>query len=85
MNSTASDIHGHKVIEMMIASGDQYSTERLQAAIDETFGAESKFCTCEEDHLSSKELIELLWTKGKFIGTKDAFTFDTEHKSDCHG
>ncbi len=85
METTPEDTHGHAVIDMMIASGDHYSTASLHTAIIDQFGTKATFCTCEESGLSATQLIDLLWSKGKFIGTAEAFTFDTAHRSNCQG
>ncbi len=36
-------IHGHEVLQMMIASGEPYSTASLEAAIIARFGADASF------------------------------------------
>ena len=83
MEATPTDTHGHAVIDMMIASGTPYSNTTLHTAIIDKFGADTSFCTCEESNLTAKQLINLLWSKGKFVGTTEAFTFDTAHRSSC--
>ncbi len=67
-------IHGHDVMEMMVASGEKYSVESLEAAIHEKFGADARFHVCSASEMTAKELILCLKQKGKFVGTDDSFT-----------
>ncbi len=76
------EIHGHEVLEMMVADGHPYSNERLLAAIAEKFGTDARFYICSGGGMSADQLIETLWAKGKFSGTQDAFVFDTSKKCD---
>lgn len=69
-------IHGHEVLNLMIASGEIYSRDSLRDAIHSSFGEKARFYICSRDRMSAEELIEELWKKGKFTGTPDAFTFD---------
>ena len=39
-------IHGHEVLNMMLASGERYSIESLEAAIHARFGEQARFHTC---------------------------------------
>ena len=67
-------IHGHEVLNMMIASGEQYSVESLEAAIVDRFGAEARFHTCSAQDMSTGELVTFLQNKGKFIPAVSGFT-----------
>lgn len=67
-------IHGHQVLEMMIASGQQYSTASLIAAIEAEFGSEARFHTCSADTMTAAELVAFLAGRGKFIPQDDGFT-----------
>lgn len=69
-----SSIHGHQVLEMMIASDEAYSTESLIAAIDEKFGPDARFHTCSKQALTSAELVSFLAQKGKFVPVEEGFT-----------
>ncbi|ADE53089.1 YecH family metal-binding protein [Coraliomargarita akajimensis] len=77
MNVESIEIHGHEVLEMMVASGEQYSTASLETAIHNQFGANARFYICSGGGMTAAQLIETLWAKGKFMGTEDAFVFDT--------
>ena len=76
------EIHGHEVLEMMVAYGKPYSTESLQTAIDERFGSDARFYICSGGGMTAAELIETLWAKGKFAGTTESFVFDTGKRCD---
>lgn len=67
-------IHGHEVLNMMIASGEQYSVESLEAAIVDRFGAQARFHTCSAQDMSAGELVTFLQNKGKFIPAESGFT-----------
>ncbi len=74
------EIHGHEVLEMMVASGHPYSNESLKSAIDLKFGTDARFYICSGGGMTAAELIETLWAKGKFAGTPDSFVFDTDKR-----
>ena len=76
----AKQIHGHEVLEMMIESGHTFSNESLQAAIHTKFGTDARFYICSGGNMTSDELIEALWAKGKFTGTTESFVFDPENR-----
>jgi len=67
-------IHGHEVLNMMMASGEQYSLESLEAAIHERFGTQARFHTCSAENMSAGELVDFLHKKGKFIPLESGFT-----------
>lgn len=66
-------IHGHEVLQMMLASGESYTAASLEAAITARFGADARFHTCSAEGLSAGELVEFLQKKGKFIAAEDGF------------
>lgn len=67
-------IHGHEVLNMMIASGESYSKESLVAAIKSRFGEGARFHTCSAENMSAAELVDFLEKKGKFIPVNAGFT-----------
>ncbi|MDF3827386.1 MULTISPECIES: YecH family metal-binding protein [unclassified Pseudocitrobacter] len=67
-------IHGHEVLNMMIASGESYSTESLVAAIESRFGESARFHTCSAENMCAAELVAFLEKKGKFIPVDAGFT-----------
>lgn len=66
-------IHGHEVLQMMIASGEAYSVASLEAAIVARFGDEVRFHTCSAENLTAGELVIFLQKKGKFIAADVGF------------
>jgi probable metal-binding protein len=62
-----SQIHGHEVLEMMLASGKAYTQAGLVADIPATFGAEARFQTCSAAGLTAEELVAFLEAKGKLV------------------
>lgn len=67
-------IHGHEVLNMMIESGEQYSTESLVATIKGRFGEQARFHTCSASDMTAAELVAFLAAKGKFIAQDDGFS-----------
>ncbi|OMP91333.1 YecH family metal-binding protein [Raoultella terrigena] len=66
-------IHGHEVLQMMIASGEAYSVASLEAAIVARFGDEARFHTCSAENLTAGELVIFLQKNGKFIAADTGF------------
>ncbi|HGK7508375.1 MAG: YecH family protein [Kluyvera cryocrescens] len=66
-------IHGHEVLNMMLASGERYSIESLEADIHARFGEQARFHTCSAENMSAGELIAFLQKKGKFIAQESGF------------
>lgn len=48
-----SSIHGHEVLQMMLASGESWTVASLEAAIRRRFGEEARFHTCSAENLSA--------------------------------
>lgn len=71
-----SEIHGHTVMDLMLASGRTFTRESLADFITERFGAEARFHTCSAAGMTARELVEFLAVRGKFAGTEAAFTLD---------
>lgn len=67
-------VHGHEVLNMMIESGEQYSTASLEAAIKTRFGEAARFHTCSASDMTARELVAFLAAKGKFIAQDDGFS-----------
>lgn len=68
-----SSIHGHEVLQMMIASGESYTVDSLEAAIKARFGELARFHTCSAQDLNAAQLVAFLQQKGKFIAADDGF------------
>lgn len=69
-----SSIHGHEVLQMMLASQESWTVSSLETAIHRRFGAEARFHTCSAENLSAAELVAFLQKKGKFIAKEEGFT-----------
>ncbi|KAA8995250.1 DUF2492 family protein [Affinibrenneria salicis] len=67
-------IHGHEVLQMMIDSGESFSTARLINLIETRFGQDARFHTCSASEMSAAQLVEFLASRGKFIPQDDGFT-----------
>jgi len=59
-------IHGHDVLHMMLASGKTYTKATLVADIIEKFGRNTKFNTCSAADMTADELVAFLEARGKF-------------------
>jgi probable metal-binding protein len=64
-------IHGHEVLQMMLASGQTYTRASLVEAIRKKFGAQARFHTCSAENLSAEQLVAFLDSKGKLIPQGD--------------
>lgn len=68
-----SSIHGHEVLNMMIDSGESFSTASLITAIEQRFGANARFHTCSQQDLTAAQLVDFLASRGKFIPSDNGF------------
>lgn len=75
-------IHGHDVLDYMIASGETFTREKLATAMTAKFGAEARYHTCSAGNMTAGQLIDFLSARGKFRGNATGFTVATEHI--CH-
>jgi probable metal-binding protein len=62
-----SQIHGHEVLQMMLASGKTYTSESLIKEILGKFGPEARFQTCSAEELTAAQLVDFLDAKGKLV------------------
>ena len=69
-----SSIHGHEVLQMMLASGESWTVASLEVAIRRRFGEEARFHTCSAENLSAAQLVAFLEKKGKFNAREEGFT-----------
>ncbi|MER3382394.1 YecH family metal-binding protein [Pectobacterium aroidearum] len=68
-----SSIHGHEVLQMMIASGESFTTEQLISTIEARFGNEARFHTCSAENMTASMLVQFLSERGKFIPQDTGF------------
>ena len=66
-------IHGHEVLQMMLAAGDAFTRSSLVEAIEKRFGPQARFHTCSAENMSAVELVSFLESKGKFIPREGGF------------
>jgi len=69
-------IHGHEVIEMILASQQSYTRASLEAAITARFGPTARFHTCSAEDMDAAGLVAFFAARGKFVGAPDAFTIN---------
>ena len=77
-------IHGHEVLEMILASKTPFTSESLVKAIDERFGKNARFHTCSAENMTARELVVFLEERGKFVPQGAGFTTVRE-KMCSHG
>lgn len=66
-------IHGHEVMEMMVASGKTYTRETLVRDIIETFGPDARFHTCSAANMTAGQLVDFLDARGKLVPRDGGF------------
>ncbi|AFI89946.1 DUF2492 family protein [Pectobacterium parmentieri] len=69
-----SSIHGHEVLQMMLASGESFTTEQLITTIETRFGSTARFHTCSAENMTASMLVQFLSERGKFIPQDVGFT-----------
>lgn len=69
-------IHGHKLMEMMMASGLVYKREALLEASAREFGEDARFHTCSDSDLTAENLIDFMLGKGKLMVTEDGLSMN---------
>jgi probable metal-binding protein len=74
------EAHVHEVLEMMEVENGTYSRKSLCAAIEEKFGATTRFHSCSASGMDANDVVDFLDARGKFTGTADAFSFDTTRR-----
>ena len=66
-------IHGHEIMEMMLATEQAFTRESLRQAVLDKFGEEARFFTCSAQNMTADEVIDFLQSRGKFIEAGDGF------------
>ncbi|AUH01243.1 YecH family protein [Pectobacteriaceae bacterium CE70] len=69
-----SSIHGHEVLQMMLAAETPFTTEQLITAINIRFGNDARFHTCSASDMTAAMLVQFLARKGKFVPQGEHFT-----------
>lgn len=60
-------IHGHEVMEMILAAEPPFSREQLKEAIRSRFGEAPRFHTCSAQDMTLDELLQFLGGRGKVV------------------
>jgi probable metal-binding protein len=83
----AADVHGHAVLEMMMADGPQPRAALLRA-IDARFGADARFHTCSAAGMTASQLLDFLAARGKYVETAGGLEVQRDrlcrHGDDAH-
>jgi probable metal-binding protein len=66
-------IHGHEVLNLMLASGKIYTKASLVSEIVDRFGTEARFHTCSAENLTADQLVAFLESKGKLVPQQSGF------------
>ena len=66
-------IHGHEVMEMMLASGKTYTEDTLVQDIITKFGSQARFFTCSAEDMDAKQMVKFLATRGKLVHRDGGF------------
>jgi probable metal-binding protein len=74
--ATENSIHGHEVIEMVVASGRAWRREELVEEVERRWGGSARFHTCSAQGMSAAELIRFLSEHGKFLESERGVTMD---------
>jgi probable metal-binding protein len=74
----AEQVHGHEVMRMMIDDGKVFTKAALRAAIDERFGAMTRFYTCAAENMTADELVAFLDSRGKFLHESEGFRTEAD-------
>jgi probable metal-binding protein len=69
-------IHGHDVLDMMLASAAVYTRDSLREAIIAKFGPDARFHTCSAENMNAATLIDFLAERGKFTEQPGGFSLD---------
>ncbi|WP_299810070.1 YecH family metal-binding protein [uncultured Shewanella sp.] len=64
-------IHGHQVMELMLAHGKSLTKESLKSLMHNEFGEQARYHTCSAQEMDADELIAFLEKKGKFIHSEE--------------
>ena len=75
-------IHGHKVMQKMIDSGQVYTEDSLRAAIAQWFGLSARFHTCSAEAMTADELIAFLAERRKFYSEEEGFKVNEDEICD---
>lgn len=70
-------VHGHEVMDAIIADGRLFTRDSLTAFLVDKFGLGTRYHTCSAADMTAAELVDFLAARGKFVGTEEGFTVNT--------
>ena len=70
------EVHGHKVMKMMLENKKEYTKDNLVNDIEKKFGKDARFYTCSAADMDAKGIMEFLEKKGKFLKKDKGFVTD---------
>ena len=76
MTSLSGSVHGHEVLELVLAAREPLTLEALETQVTERFGADARFHTCSAQGLSFPELVEFLQLRGKLVPSSGGVAAD---------
>jgi probable metal-binding protein len=65
-------------MDAMLASGRLFTRDSLVSFLAERFGTDARFHTCSASELTAATLVDFLAGRGKFVGTEEGFTVNTD-------
>ncbi|KFZ37139.1 hypothetical protein HR45_12050 [Shewanella mangrovi] len=71
-------IHGHEVLEMLLAQPEGVTRELLKSQMQQRFGATARYHTCSASDMDADALIEFLAARGKFVDAPAGITTEAE-------
>jgi probable metal-binding protein len=74
-------IHGHEIMEIILAAGLPHSRQTLGQAVAESYGGNPRFHTCSAQDMTLDDLLAFLISRGKVIEV-DGF-FQTAREQIC--
>lgn len=75
-------IHGHEVMERIMAADRPMSRTEILDDIRETYGADARFHTCSAEGMTATELIDFISARSKLVGPEDAMTINRDEVCD---
>lgn len=67
-------VHGHAVLEMLLAQPEGISKAELKAQMQQRFGADARYHTCSASDMDAEALIAFLAARGKFVDASAGIT-----------
>ena len=80
----AKKVHGRKVLNMVLESGQPYNRDALKEAMAAQFGQEVQYHTCSVQDLTTDGLIDLFLRKGKLVETDAGIIGDASKQCGGH-